>query len=83
LMGDSLQQWAGDKMRSILGFFTRNRVVALISGIMITFVLQSSSACTVLLVGFVNSGLMTLAQTIGVILGGRYRDHAHRPVDRL
>jgi len=43
--------------------------VALISGIMITFVLQSSSACTVLLVGFVNSGLMTLAQTIGVILG--------------
>ncbi len=69
LMGDSLQQWAGDKMRSILGFFTRNRVVALISGIIITFVLQSSSACTVLLVGFVNSGLMTMAQTIGVILG--------------
>ena len=69
LMGDSLQEWAGEKMRSILSFFTRNRVVALISGIMITFVLQSSSACTVLLVGFVNSGLMTLAQTIGVILG--------------
>lgn len=69
LMGDSLQQWAGDKMRSILSFFTRNRVVALISGIIITFVLQSSSACTVLLVGFVNSGLMTLTQTIGVILG--------------
>jgi phosphate:Na+ symporter len=69
LMGDSLQQWAGEKMRSILSFFTRNRVVALISGIIITFVLQSSSACTVLLVGFVNSGLMTLAQTIGVILG--------------
>lgn len=69
LMGDSLQKWAGGKMRSILGFLTRNRVVALISGIVITFVLQSSSACTVLLVGFVNSGLMTLAQTIGVILG--------------
>jgi len=69
LMGDSLQEWAGEKMRSILSFFTRNRVVALISGIIITFVLQSSSACTVLLVGFVNSGLMTLAQTIGVILG--------------
>ena len=69
LMGDSLQEWAGEKMRSILSFFTRNRVVALISGIIITFVLQSSSACTVLLVGFVNSGLMTLSQTIGVILG--------------
>jgi len=69
MMGESLQEWAGDRMRSILGFFTRNRVVALISGIIITFVLQSSSACTVLLVGFVNSGLMTLAQTIGVILG--------------
>ncbi len=69
LMGDTLQLWAGAKMRSILGFFTRNRVVGLISGIIITFVLQSSSACTVLLVGFVNSGLMTLAQTIGVILG--------------
>jgi len=69
LMGNSLQEWAGEKMRSILSFFTRNRIVALISGIIITFVLQSSSACTVLLVGFVNSGLMTLAQTIGVILG--------------
>ncbi len=69
LMGDTLQRWAGAKMRSILSFFTRNRVVGLISGIIITFVLQSSSACTVLLVGFVNSGLMTLAQTIGVILG--------------
>ncbi len=69
LMGDSLQTWAGERMRSILSFFTRNRVVALISGILITFVLQSSSACTVLLVGFVNSGLMTLAQSIGVILG--------------
>ncbi|MDP8235099.1 MAG: Na/Pi cotransporter family protein [Candidatus Erginobacter occultus] len=69
LMGDTLQLWAGAKMRSILSFFTRNRVVALVSGVIITFVLQSSSACTVLLVGFVNSGLMTLAQTIGVILG--------------
>ncbi len=69
LMGDTLQRWAGSKMRSILSFFTRNRVVGMISGIIITFTLQSSSACTVLLVGFVNSGLMTLAQTIGVILG--------------
>jgi phosphate:Na+ symporter len=69
LMGEALQKWAGNRMRSILGFFTRNRVVALLSGILITFTLQSSSACTVLLVGFVNSGLMTLYQTIGVILG--------------
>ena len=69
LMGEALQKWAGNKMRAILGFFTRNRVVALLSGILITFTLQSSSACTVLLVGFVNSGLMTLFQTIGVILG--------------
>lgn len=69
LMGDSLQKWAGDRMQAVLGFFTRNAVIALISGIAITFILQSSSATTVLLVGFVNSGLMTMAQTIGVILG--------------
>jgi len=69
LMGDSLQKWAGEKMQAVLGFFTRNRVIALMSGIVITFILQSSSATTVLLVGFVNSGLMTMAQTIGVILG--------------
>ncbi|MDP8246676.1 MAG: Na/Pi symporter [Candidatus Tritonobacter lacicola] len=69
LMGDSLQKWVGEKMQAVLGFFTRNRVIALISGIVITFILQSSSATTVLLVGFVNSGLMTMAQTIGVILG--------------
>lgn len=69
LMSDGLQLVAGDKLKSILHFFTRNRVVAICAGALITGVIQSSSACTVMVVGFVNAGLLSLMQAIGVIFG--------------
>lgn len=69
LMSDSLERAAGAKMRSILEFFTKNRFVGMLVGILFTAVVQSSSATTVMVVSFVNSGLMTLTQAAGVILG--------------
>ena len=69
LMGDGLQLVAGEKMKSILQFFARNRVVAVIAGALVTGVIQSSSACTVMVVGFVNAGLLNLTQAIGIIFG--------------
>lgn len=69
MMSDGLNNIAGEKMKNILGFCTRNRVVALLAGAGITAVIQSSSATTVMIIGFVNAGLMTLAQSIGVIFG--------------
>lgn len=69
IMGDGLQKWAGDRMRTILGALTRNRVLGLAAGLVVTAIIQSSSATTVMLVGFVNAGLMNLAQSMGVILG--------------
>ena len=60
---------AGDRMRSILGFFTKNRFIGMIVGILFTGIIQSSSATTVMVVSFVNSGLMDLYQAAGVILG--------------
>ena len=69
MMSDGLNNIAGEKMKSILSFCTSNRVVAMIAGAGITAVIQSSSATTVMIIGFVNAGLMTLAQSIGVIFG--------------
>lgn len=69
LMSDGLEQVAGARMRSILEFFTKNRFVGMLVGILFTAVVQSSSATTVLVVSFVNSGLMNLFQAAGVILG--------------
>ena len=69
LMSDGLQKAAGAKMRGILEFFTKNRFVGMLVGILFTAVVQSSSATTVMVVSFVNSGLMTLLQASGVILG--------------
>lgn len=69
LMSDGLEQMAGDRMRSILGFFTKNRFIGMIVGILFTGIIQSSSATTVMVVSFVNSGLMDLYQAAGVILG--------------
>lgn len=69
LMSDGLEKAAGAKMRGILEFFTKNRFVGMIVGILFTAVVQSSSATTVMVVSFVNSGLMTLLQASGVILG--------------
>ena len=68
-MSDGLQLVAGDKMKSILHFFTRNRFVAVCAGALITGIIQSSSACTVMVVGFVNAGLLNLMQAIGVVFG--------------
>ena len=69
LMSDGLEQVAGARMRSILEFFTKNRFVGMLVGIAFTAIVQSSSATTVMVVSFVNSGLMTLFQAAGVILG--------------
>ncbi|MGO5052184.1 Na/Pi cotransporter family protein [Lachnospiraceae bacterium LCP25S3_G4] len=69
LMSEGLEKAAGAKMRSILEFFTKNRFIGMLVGILFTAVVQSSSATTVMVVSFVNSGLMNLAQAAGVILG--------------
>ena len=69
MMSDGLANIAGEKMKSILGYCTRNRFVALLAGTVITAVIQSSSATTVMIIGFVNAGLMNLVQSVGVIFG--------------
>lgn len=69
IMGEGLQKVAGDKIRKVLERVTRFPVVAVFLGALTTAVIQSSSATTVLVVGFVNAGLMTLKQAIGIIMG--------------
>ena len=69
LMSEGIEKVAGDKLRGILEFFTTNRFTGMLVGIVFTAIVQSSSACTVMVVSFVNSGLMTLYQAAGVILG--------------
>lgn len=69
LMSDSLEQAAGARMRSILEFFTKTPLRGILVGTLFTAVIQSSSACTVMVVSFVNSGLMDLYQAAGVIMG--------------
>ncbi|NOY75135.1 MAG: hypothetical protein GXP32_05005, partial [Kiritimatiellaeota bacterium] len=68
-MTDGLQLIAGDKMKKVLAFFTGNRFAAVLAGTAVTGVIQSSSACTVMVVGFVNAGLLSLEQAIGVVFG--------------
>ena len=68
-MGEALKLVAGDKMRLILGKLTTNRVMGLVTGTVVTAIIQSSSVTTVMLVGFVTANLMSLSQAIGVILG--------------
>ena len=69
MMSESLQKVAGNKMRIILSSMTKNRFVGVLSGIIITSIIQSSSATTVLIVSFVNAGLLTLGESISVIMG--------------
>ena len=69
LMGDSLKKLAGGKLESILARLTSNRFKGFLLGFIVTAVIQSSSATTVMLVGFVNSGIMKLGQTISIIMG--------------
>jgi phosphate:Na+ symporter len=68
-MSEGLEKFAGDRLRGILAAMTKNRVMGVFTGILITALIQSSSATTVMVVSFVNAGLMTLAQSIGVIMG--------------
>ena len=69
LMSESIEKFAGARLRKILEFFTKNKFMGLFVGIIFTGIVQSSSACTVMVVSFVNSGLMTLYQAVGVIFG--------------
>lgn len=68
-MSDGIQKSTGSKMRELLGILTNNRFMAVIVGALITAIIQSSGATTVMVVGFVNAGIMTLGQAIGVIMG--------------
>ena len=68
-MSEGLEKFAGDRLRSILAAMTKNRIMGVLTGVLITALIQSSSATTVMVVSFVNAGLMTLAQSIGVIMG--------------
>jgi len=69
LMGDGLQKTAGARLRSTIGILTTNRFLGIAVGAFVTMVIQSSSATTVMVVGFVNAGIMTLLQATGVIMG--------------
>ena len=69
IMGESLERRAGSSLRTLLGKLTSNRMLGFLTGMAVTAVIQSSSATTVMVVGFVNSGLLTLGQAINVIMG--------------
>ena len=69
IMSEGLQKFAGDRLRSILTAMTTNRVTGVLTGVLITALIQSSSATTVMVVSFVNAGLLSLSQSIGVIMG--------------
>jgi phosphate:Na+ symporter len=69
VMSDGVQKAAGEKLHRILGYMTSNRVVAVLTGIIVTGIIQSSSATTVMVISFVNASLLSLTQAIGVIMG--------------
>ncbi|MGG7186639.1 Na/Pi cotransporter family protein [Clostridium butyricum] len=69
MMATGLQKTAGDKMKHLLGVLTNNRFMGILVGALITAIIQSSGATTVMVIGFVNAGLMNLFQTVGVIMG--------------
>ncbi len=69
MMSDGLHRAAGERMRNILRLFSANRLIALLSGALVTAVIQSSSASTVMVIGFVNAGLLNLVQAIGIVFG--------------
>lgn len=68
-MGDGLEKAAGNKLKKMIERLTRNRLMAVLVGIVVTIAVQSSSATTVMVIGFVNAGLMTLPQAVGIIMG--------------
>ncbi len=69
LMGDALERRAGSKLSSLIGKLTTNKFTGFLTGLAVTAIIQSSSATTVMVVGFVNSGIMSLKQSIGIIMG--------------
>jgi len=69
IMGEGLEGAAGDRLKSLLELLTRNRFLGVIVGALVTAIIQSSSATTVMVVGLVNAGIMDLSQAIGVIMG--------------
>ncbi len=69
VMGEGLERAAGPKLKHFLGLMTRNRVIAMLTGICVTAIIQSSGATTVMVVGFVNAQLLTLVQAVGVVMG--------------
>lgn len=69
MMGEGLELVAGSRLKKLLAVLTSNRLLAVLVGIAVTAVIQSSSATTVMIIGFVNAGLMNLAQAVGVIMG--------------
>ena len=68
-MGDGLSKLAGSKLEKILEKLTSKTIYAVLLGILVTAIIQSSSATTVMVVGFVNSGIMTINQAVGIIMG--------------
>ena len=69
LMSDGIQKSAGEKLQRALSVLTGNRFISLLTGLVVTMIIQSSGATTVMVVTFVNAGLMTLTQSVGVIFG--------------
>jgi phosphate:Na+ symporter len=69
IMGDGIQEGTGDRLQRTLSFMTGSRISAIMTGFLVTAIIQSSSATTVMVVSFVNAGLLTLTQAIGVIMG--------------
>lgn len=69
LMAEGLQKFAGNKLKGLVEAFTSNRYMGMLVGMVVTMIIQSSSATSVMVVGFVNAGIMTLQQAVGIILG--------------
>ncbi len=69
IMGNGLQKAAGTRLKNVIGALTKNRFVGVLIGVLVTMIIQSSSGTTVMVIGFVNAGIMSLAQAVGVIMG--------------
>ena len=77
IMASGLQKTAGNKMKDLLGYLTNNRILGVLVGALVTAIIQSSSATTVMVVGFVNAGIMNLTQAAGVIMGAKVQRSRH------
>ena len=78
VMSDGIQKTAGDGLQKVLNYMTINRFAAALTGFVVTALVQSSSATTVMVVSFVNAGLLSLSQSIGVIMGANIGTNGHR-----